>query len=226
MSHTLHRTGRSRDLARDWILLAMSARGINRRGSSVPLRRFLEMAMKHGPVNFGDMRAGNVLGMDPRRLLSGINENSLLNVVFDSEKRVRRFLEDLREADLGLSVVVSGPIEKGCRCVREAGLYPHSLAYSLGIWGRKERLPEGRVLEITTMCGHGLVSFASVLRMEIEVAEGRKTAADAAARLARACVCGAFNPVRAARLLARTRASRGDGGSSRKPSKRAAGARP
>jgi hypothetical protein len=217
--------GKPADLAGDWIVLAMSARGINRRGSAARLKRFLRMSLKHGPVNFGDMRTGNSFTGNPREILLKITENSLLNVVFDSEARVRGFLAGLRNADLGLSVVVSGLLARGCRCGREAGLSPNALAYSLGIWGRKENLPENRILEITTMCGHGLVSFASALRRDEEVAAGRMTAVDASARLARACVCGAFNPVRAARLLARPRASREGGGSSRRRSKQADGAR-
>jgi hypothetical protein len=225
VSHTLHRMGRPADLAGDWIVLAMSARGINRRGSAGRLKRFLRMSLKHGPINFGDMRTGSSFAGNHREILLKISESSLLNVVFDSEARVRGFLAELRNADLGLSVVVSGLLARGCRCVREAGLSPNTLAYSLGIWGRKEKLPESRILEITTMCGHGLVSFASARRMEEDVAAGRTTAAEASARLARACVCGAFNPVRAARLLARPRASREGGGSSRRRSIRADGVR-
>ena len=225
MSHTLHRIGKPADLAGDWIVLAMSARGINRRGSAARLKRFLRMSLKHGPVNFGDMRTGSSFSGDHGGLLRKISEDSLLNVVFDAETKVRAFLTELREADLGLSIVLSGLLARGCRCVREAGLSPNAFAYSLGIWGRRKKLPENHILEITTMCGHGLVSFASARRMEEEVASGRMTAAEASARLARACVCGAFNPVRAARLLARPRASHEGGGSSRKRSTRAAGAR-
>jgi adenylate cyclase len=60
MSHTLHRQGRAADLRDDWIVLAMSARGVNRRGSAASLRRFLELSLAHHPVNSGDMIAGNI----------------------------------------------------------------------------------------------------------------------------------------------------------------------
>lgn len=236
MSHTLHRTGKKSALGGDWIVLAMSARGVNRRGSALLLRRFLRMAMRHGPANFGDMRTGNALTHGPRAILSKIRDDSLLNVVFDSEGPLLRFLEELREADIGLSVVVSGLLDRGCRCAAKAGLVPNTLALSLGVWGRTERLPDEGTMEVTTMCGHGLISPRFVRLMAGKVASGETTVAQAARKLARPCVCGAFNPARAEKVLgkmvredakaARPRASRGDGGSSRSRSKRAAGARP
>jgi hypothetical protein len=235
MSHTLHRLGNKSALAGDWVVLAMSAQGINRRGSILRLRRFLRISLKHGPVNFGDMCMGNSFTKDPCELLSGIREDSLLNVVFDSEEAVRRFLEELGRARLGLSVVVSGLLERGCRCARKAGLVPHTFAMSLGVWGRTKKLPDKRTMEITTLCGHGLVSPRYVRLMAGKVAAGEMSDFEAASELARPCVCGAFNPVRAAELLGKTsrrspkasrpRALHGDGGSSLSRSKRAAGAR-
>jgi len=235
MSHTLHRLGKMGALEGDWIVLAMSARGVNRRGSIPRLRRFLRMSLKHGRVNFGDMRAGSSFTKNPRELLSGMREDSLLNVVFDSEKALRRFLEELGKARLGLSVVVSGLLERGSRCARKAGLLPHTYAMSLGTWGRTNRLPDEQTMEITTMCGHGLISPRYVHLMAGKVAAGEMSASEAASELAKPCVCGAFNPVRAAELLgkmarrrlksARSRDSHGDGGSSPSRSKRAAGVR-
>lgn len=235
MSHTLHRMGNKVAMRGDWVVVAMSARGVNRRGSIPRLRRFLRMSLKYGPVNFGDMRSGSFFTKGPRALLLGMREDSLLNVVFDSEQALGRFLEELGRARLGLSVVVSGLLEQGCRCARRAGLVPHTLAMSLGAWGRTNRLPDARTMEITTMCGHGLISPAYVRLMVGKAAAGTISASEAAAELAKPCVCGVFNPVRAADLLgklsrgnvssARSRASHGDGGSSPKRSKRATGVR-
>jgi hypothetical protein len=235
MSHTLHRQGKKAALKGDWVVLAMSALGVNRPGSIPRLRRFLRLSLKHGPVNFGDMRAGSSFIKSPRELLSGMREDSLLNVVFDSEHALGRFLEDLGKARLGLSVVISGILERGCRCARKAGLAPHTYAMSLGVWGRTNRLPGGSVMEITTMCGHGLISPSYVRLMAGKVAAGETGASKAAAELAKPCVCGVFNPVRAAEILEKTarrrpnpalaRASHGDGGSSPSRSKRAAGVR-
>lgn len=201
MSHTLHRLGKNGALMGDWVVLAMSAPGVNRRGSIACLRRFLRMSLKYRPVNFGDMRAGNAFTRDLSELLSGIREDSLLNVVLDSEQALGRFLKELGRARLGLSVVVSGLLGRGCRCARKAGLVPHTYAMSLGAWGRKNRFSDEPTMEITTMCGHGLISPAYVHRMAGKVAAGEMSSSEASAELAKPCVCGIFNPVRAADLL-------------------------
>lgn len=235
MSHTLHRLGKGTALKGDWVVLAMSARGVNRRGSIPRLKRFLRMSLKCHPVNFGDMRSGSSFTKGSQALLSEMREDSLINVVFESEQALGRFLEELGRARLGLSVVVSGLLDRGCRCARKAGLVPHTFAMSLGAWGRTNRLPDARTMEITTMCGHGLVSPAFVRLMAGKASAGEMSTSEAAAELAKPCVCGIFNPVRAAELLGKmsggrvssalSRASHGDGGSSPKRSKRAAGAR-
>ena len=213
----------------------MSAKGINRRGSAPRLRRFLEIALNHGPVNFGDMRTGNGLTTNHREILRRIREDSLLNVVFASKESLFGFLAALKEADLGLSIVVSGLMDEACRCARREGFVPHTLAFSLGVWGRKEKLAEKGILAITTMCGHGLVAPGLVRLMAGKVADGGMSAEEAASELAKPCVCGAFNPVRAAALLRRgfrdhaagrrPDPSRGGGGSFPIRSKRAAGVR-
>jgi hypothetical protein len=64
-----------------------------------------------------------------------------------------------------------------------------------------EKLPEEQILELSTMCGHGMVSAAFARKMLDWVKENRRTPAEAAAYLARFCSCGVFNTRRAERLL-------------------------
>ena len=71
----------------------------------------------------------------------------------------------------------------------------------MGVWGRTDRLPDKPVMEITTMCGHGMVAAELVERKAREVRRHQVTAQAAARQLAGACVCGIFNGERAARLL-------------------------
>ena len=59
MSHTLHRRGTEESLKNDYVVFAMSAKGVNEVGSNVKLQRFLEIMNQYGPVNLGDMRTGN-----------------------------------------------------------------------------------------------------------------------------------------------------------------------
>ena len=55
------------------------------------------------------------------------------------------------------------------------------------------------------MCGHGMVSFNMARKMLDMVREGRRTAEQAVATLARFCPCGVYNPDRAKRLLEEAR---------------------
>jgi hypothetical protein len=99
-------------------------------------------------------------------------------------------------------VVVSGIFEIVDKCLEEAGLKHHTANFSLGIWGKTEKLPGNDILEVTTMCGHGLISPNLVTAMVKEIKAGTKTTEEAAKTLTPNCTCGIFNPVRAAELLA------------------------
>jgi len=87
------------------------------------------------------------------------------------------------------------------RLCAEVGLSPHTVEHSLGIHGNTERLPDENVLEITTMCGHAMVSANLVTHLVAEIDEGKTTHEEAANELSRMCDCGIFNPYRAEKLL-------------------------
>lgn len=201
MTHTLHRLGTSKNLRNDYVIFAMSAKGINERGSAAKLRRFMEIALGHNPINAGDMKTGNILSHGKETILENIQDVSIVHAVFDDEARVAAVLRDVKEADLGISVVVSGLMDGVERCAKATGTRRHTVEWSLGVWGRYDLLPSREVLEIETMCGHGMVAASLVERMALEVRRGRMSADDAALQLARPCVCGVFNPVRTALLL-------------------------
>lgn len=201
MSHTLHRLGTPENLRQDFVVFAMSAKGINEKGSAPKLRRFLEMTLAYEPVNYGDMKTGNKYTHSLEEILEGIQDVSIVHAVFTDEEPVARLLQDLAREDLGVSVVVSGLFDRVGECTHKAGLRQHTLEYSLGIWGRTDLLPDKDILQVTTMCGHGMVSARLVRRLVSEVQRGRATPEEAAQTLAHQCICGVFNPVRAARLL-------------------------
>ncbi len=161
----------------------------------------MEIALKHNPVNAGDMKTGNIFTHSPAVILENIQDVSIAHAVFIDEDTVAAVLKEVKEADLGVSVVVSGLMDNVQRCARAAGTRRHTLEWSLGIWGRTDLLPADDILQITTMCGHGMVAASLAERMALEVRRGRMSPEDAALQLARPCVCGIFNPVRAAALL-------------------------
>lgn len=201
MTHTLHRLGSSDNLEQDYVVFAMSAKGINEEGSHVAMRRFLDLALEFEPLNAGDMKTGNVFTYSPEEILDNINDQSIVHAVYADEQKVAKLLERLQEEDLGISVVVTGLFERVRECAHEAGLRQHTAEGSLGIWGDMEKLPDTEVLEVTTMCGHGMVSSALVKKMANKVRRGQMSAEEAARELAKPCACGVFNPRRAANLL-------------------------
>lgn len=201
MSHTLHRIGNPESLKKDWVVFAMSAKGVNKQGSAEKLRQFLKLALLYHPLNYGDMRTDNSFNLELNEIINNVKDDSIVHVVFSEQQNVCNFLSDLRKKDLGMSVVISGLFQDGKCCIHEAGLTPHTESISLGILGKKELLPSKPILEITTMCGHGLVSPALVRKIVEDLKAGDIAISEAASRLAKPCICGVFNPARASELL-------------------------
>lgn len=203
MSHTLHRLGTLENLGNDYVILAMSAKGYNEEGSASKLQEFLRIAMRHNPVNMGDMKTGNMYQTDPEEIIRWVKDTSIVHAVFNDVQKVAEVLEEVKKANLGMSVVVSGLFEPVRKCCEQIGQKPapHTAEHSLGVWGRTGKLPKRGILEISTMCGHGMVSFNLVRDVVEDFKAGRISTQEAALKLAEPCVCGVFNPTRAAQLL-------------------------
>jgi hypothetical protein len=202
MTHTLHRQGTLESLEKDYVVFAMPSSGLNSEGSKPKLEKVFEILQRYDPVNIGDSKGGSrfSLGSDEavRQILV---ENELVHAVYRSREQVIKALKDLKDEDLGLSVTVSGLMESVHECCHQVGLTPHTVVMSLGIWGRTDLLPEEKIQKVATMCGHGLVSYNLVRELAGEVKAGRLTARKAGEMLAKPCICGIFNPERAAELI-------------------------
>lgn len=201
MTHTLHRQGQVEDLREDFVVFAMSAKTVNREGSGEKMKKFFEIVERYKPVNFGDMRTGTCFTVDRETIHDSINDGSIVHFVFTDREVVGKVLKELKEAELGPSIVVSGCIDVVDELCWQAGLKMHTVEYSGGVHGKTELLSERPILEVTTMCGHGLVAQNLVKEMVEQVRKGRRTLEDAAIELAKQCQCGVFNPKRAERLL-------------------------
>ncbi len=201
MTHTLHRRGAGDALERDFVVLSMTAKGVNHEGSGPNIRRFLEIARSYNPVNMGDIKTGNMHATDPDKILEQVQDTSIVHAVFCDREKVSALLSELVEAGLGTSVVVSGLFSEVERCMCDAGLSAHTIEHSLGIRGQKHKLPCDEVLKITTMCGHGMVSASLVAKTVRDIKRGRQNLEQAAVSVAKPCECGVFNPVRARLLL-------------------------
>ena len=110
-------------------------------------------------------------------------------------------LTALKKEKLDLSVVVSGLFDKVWESCREADLEVHTINQSLGRWGRTDLLPPESILEINTMCGHGMVAVGLIEKIVEDVRQGILTCEEGAEELFKPCMCGIFNPHRAAVLL-------------------------
>jgi len=217
MTNTLHRYGSGESFKDDYIVFAIPARGINDKNADEKQRRFLEIARKYNPVNMGDASHGAIFhpskdlnptvhwhrdsGPDFDTVVNGVSGPSTVAAVFDNPDSVVAFVKELKEADLGLSVNISGALDKAQECARRAGLERHSVEYSLGFFGQTDRMADRRTLELATMCGHGMLSFNLVRKLLDWVKQGRRSPQEASTTLARFCSCGVFNPARACRLF-------------------------
>jgi hypothetical protein len=194
--------GPEESLSDDFVLLMMPSKDINHEGSAPKLRRFFELALENGAIKIGDCRSGNQYyqgGVD--KVMSNVEDRAVIHAVFSDEDSLLSMLRALKEEDLGLSVVVSGLFDRVEECCRKAGLEKHTINQSLGRWGRVEELPPEPVLEIHTMCGHGMVTVSLISKIAEKVKAGRITAEEGAEELFKPCMCGIFNPHRATRLL-------------------------
>ncbi len=201
MTHTLHRKGTEESLSNDYVFLCMAAKGINEDGSEDKMREFLRIVLRHNPVNIGDMRTGSMYDASTEDIVAKVTSTSIVHGVFTDRNTVVNVLQELKEAELGMSVVVSGPFNHVRECCRKAGLNPHSVDYSAGIWGKNEKLPPQEILEVTTMCGHAMVASDLVKALVHDIKAGVISPEEVGKELAKECECGIFNPVRAAKLL-------------------------
>jgi hypothetical protein len=199
----------------------MASRGINDDDVIEKYRAFLRLALAHSPVNLGDATKGGMLRPqrklnpkahwsrdqrpDPNEVIAGIDGHTTVAAVFGTFEDMKAFVDELRQANLGISVNISAPIADAQRCCRESGITRHSVEYSLGFCGRLDKLPDATVLELATMCGHGMISGAFARKMIDWVKENRRSPAQLARTMARFCSCGVFNTSRAERILAEAR---------------------
>ena len=203
MTHTLHRRGTRESLDCDYIVFTMSAKGFNEAGSGKKMREFLSILLKHQPVNYGDMVTGNCHVKSPEEIYGNIQDTSIIHGVFTDPGAVAEVLKELKETDLGMSVVVTGVHDATEECCRESSLSKHTIEHSLGIFGQMKMLPAEEILQLTTMCGHGMVPVNLVEKNVGDIKRGKKSYREAALELTRPCHCGIYNPVRAERLLRR-----------------------
>jgi len=189
MTHSLHRLGQKDDLKNDYVILAMLAANFNDKAPNARKKmvKIGEIMKNNNPVNIMTEKAWRI--------------SSVISATFDNKMDVKNVLKELKEADLGISIVVEGLINEIKDLANELELNLDSVHLSLGNFGKKELLAPENILEITSMCGHHCISPQSV-QYYIELIQKEKISLEKAAeKLAKPCVCGIFNTKRAIEIL-------------------------
>jgi len=192
MTHTLHRLGSAESLREDYVVLVARAQGFYAPVRVHLSRRFhyLYSIMRKMGVKLGivkTLRIGCGFGV----------------TVLNNKEKLISYLKKLKERKkkTGVSVVVSGLFYEVNDCLKKLGLSPHTVLFSLGYFGRIELLPKREVLEITTMCGHHMISPRLVEKLATDMKDGKIANEEAVRIMAKQCVCGAFNKVRGSILI-------------------------
>jgi hypothetical protein len=197
MTHSLHRRGSYEELKDDFVVLGCPATGVNKEGSAPRTQKFLSICYKHGPINLGDMKTGNIYNTTMDDILASVTDGTIVQCTFDNRDKIVTLLKELKDRRPGISVIISGVTDVVQQCMHEAGLGPiHSLEYSLGTWGAIERLPDYPILKLLTMCGHAMIASDLVGKMIRDIKRGRRTIRDCCVEMAQCCTCGNFNVTR------------------------------
>lgn len=199
MTHSLHRCGKLQEM--DYVWLLYHVKGVNDQNLAERLGRAIEIAEEAGTVNWGDVKSGPIVSIPPEDVKVKLTEKSRIRGVFTSQQQVTQFLREMKQADLGLCVIVAGLLDRLFQSCRQVGVKPHTVNYSIGVFGKKELLADSETLAITTMCGHHMIPDGFVRGMREKVRKGKISAEKAALKLATLCPCGIFNQERAAQLF-------------------------
>jgi hypothetical protein len=204
MTHTHYREGSVESLKNDFVFVITGAKGFNKTGCAPRLKEMTRLTTQFIPVNMGCMEYGNLSrGIPVTSIIENIKDSDLVQVVFDNKKDAIKALRALKEADLGISVVISGLNEEVKNIVKQAGIadYPHTANITIGFMGKKSLTASDDIRQITTMCGHHMISAKIVEYLVEMIKTDRITPIMAAVQVSKQCTCGAFNTRRAATLF-------------------------
>jgi hypothetical protein len=203
MTHSLHRQGPEKSLQNDYVFLCTPSKGINDRGAKEKILRVLDIVMAIGPSNIGFYGHGSLLNnVSIADVKENLNDNSRVRCSFDSIDKIKEAFRLVKSEDLGLSITVSGLTKELKEISLELGLKPHTINISCGYYGKINRLPSSKVLELSTMCGHGMIGFGLVQDIIRKLKRGDIESKNAVHQLGEPCTCGIFNPTRAREILA------------------------
>ena len=206
MSHSAHRLGTKEEFTKDYVVFVKPARGIDdvdEKTKAETMRKTKELAdiaIKLNPVNLGRSKVGCIEGGVDFHEIADSSLNGFMTV-FKEKNKVVEVLKAFKEKDYEFSIVASGLTEDFFDICKTVGLKPHTILFTVGIWGKTELLPSEDHLKITTLCGHHMVSSRMVDHYVEEIRNGSITAEEAARKMVKPCTCGIFNTSKTADVL-------------------------
>jgi len=132
MTNTLHRQGTIESLKSDYLIFIHTAKGINREGAAPKIREFMKICLKYHPVNMGDIKQGSMhqddIAIDA--LIANIGDGTVAAAAFTDIDTLRKVVEELIEADLGICINITGLLDEVR--VYERGLSPAEVSWQAG----------------------------------------------------------------------------------------------
>ncbi|MEE9611895.1 MAG: hypothetical protein V3W19_11620 [Desulfatiglandales bacterium] len=197
MTHSLHRQGPVEFLKHEFIVIIF--------GDAYPLASLRAKSRRQFPHLYAFLEGVFLqLGfLKIIRVIKSLRPKPKFKsaTVLNSKEELRNYLEKLKEGNTGKSIIVSGVFDEVHNCLQQLGLRPHTIQLSLGYFGKTELLPRPEILEITSMCGHHMVSHRLVEKLGNDISLGKITLGEAARVMNNLCSCGIFNQARAIKIL-------------------------
>lgn len=201
MTHSLHRSGDIESQKKDFCWFMYQTKGVNDKDIKPKALEFIAAVEACGSENWGDVKTGPKIRFTVQEIMDNITDKSRLRGVFTKREQIVEFLKIMKEKDTGMSVVATGVLSEVIPACIDACVIPHSINYSLGVWGKKDNLPDDVTLSITTMCGHHMIPPKFVKHVMEQVEKGRIEPEEGAIKLANFCYCGIFNHIRCADII-------------------------
>jgi len=192
MTHTLNRRGLSEERPGEEIVLLCMIPAHERGKKSEEMTELAKTVLRYKPDNI----IFAPLGLDEERIIDLAARGTIITAVFTDKNAVEKLVEEIKSKKLGISVVLSGLFADVHDICAKAGLKEHTYNISLGIHGKTEKLPDEKTLEITTQCGHALISPHYVRHIAEKIKKGKITIDEGTGLLIKPCVCGIGNPCR------------------------------
>jgi len=197
MTHTLNRLGLDEKTPEEEFVFLCMVNQREKSSKADAMIKIAETVFKYSPDNF----IGAPNGFTQEDVVALAPATGIVTAVFTNKEDVLDLIKDIKSQHLGISVVVSGLFNDVRTLCQASGLTEHTFHISLGIYGKTENLPDQQTLEITTQCGHGLISPHLVKYIACKIRKGKMSTDQGAQQLIKPCVCGIGNKKRIQEIL-------------------------